>query len=365
MKSAGPSSNFTPALLKRAREAFGLTSKSLGERVGRSPATVASYEKDGGTEPPPDVVLALSRVLGRPFPYFFRDPRPASVVGEQHWRARQKASIRYRHQVMALAAEVTEVVEFIDTLGELPDFDLGVDVGCERDPQRLAALIRRAWSLGSGPLPSIVELLERRGIVVVDLVFEGDDTPPADGFTMWTSSGRPVVFTIRSQHAKAKSRARRRLTLLHELKHILTDKDAPSGDKALEDDANSFASAMLLPLESWGREFPRSISLAYLRELKKRWKASMKAMVYRASSQGLISSSTATRAYIEMSRNWGSSEPPEDEPPQESPRLLADALRCEFTFAFVDNELSPPAAGLASLRLDGSYGPSSEESMDE
>ncbi|HRE87674.1 MAG TPA: XRE family transcriptional regulator [Myxococcota bacterium] len=358
MESTGPSTHFSPALLKRAREACGLTAKGLGERVGRSSATISAYEKfEGGTKPPPDVVLALSQATGRPFSSFFRSPRESSTVGEQHWRARQKASIRYRHQVMALASDVTEVVDFLDWLGALPVLDLGVDATEVRDPLRLAALVRRAWNLGLGPLPDIVALLERRGIVVVDLVFEGDDTPPADGFTMWTKGGRPVIFTIRSRHAKTKSRARRRLTLLHELKHVLTDRDAPSGDKSLEDDANAFASALLLPLETWGREFPRSVSLPYLRELKKRWKASMKAMVYRASAQGLISSSTATRAYIEMAKLWGSNEPGEDEIPQESPKLLPAALKDDFLATVVESELSPPAAGFSRLRRDGAYGP--------
>lgn len=272
--------------------------------------------------------------------------------------------MRYRHQVMALASEVTEVVDYLDSLGALPELDLGIPSPGERDPQRLAAQVRRAWGLGLGPLPNIVDLLERRGVVVVDLVFDGDETPPADGFTMWTNSGRPVVFTIRSRHAKTRSKARRRLTLLHELKHVLTDRDAPSGDKSLEDDANAFASALLLPLETWGREFPRSVSLAYLRELKKRWKASMKAMVYRASAQGLISSSTATRAYIEMAKLWGSNEPGEDEIPQESPKLLAASLRDDFIATVVESELSPPAAGFASLRRDGTYCPPVEDSMD-
>jgi len=343
-------------LLKRAREANGLTAKSLAEAIGKSPAAVASYEREQGTKPPPDVLLEIARVCDRPYPYFFRKPREVAGVGEHHWRSKQKASVRYRHQVVALATEVVELVEELDSMRRFPSFDLCLEVDDSAiSPEELARYVRRSWGLGQGPLENVVGLLEARGIVVVELFFEQKGTPPADGFTMWTSR-RPVVFTIRSIDEEEVQAARRRFTLLHELKHIITDRLTPAGDKSLEAAANSFASAMLLPLETWGREFPRSFSVPFLRALKRRWKASIKAMVYRASSAGLISSSTATRAYIEMNGTWKTNEP--DEPPLEQPELIVRALECQVSRLLAAAHAGLPEDKLQSLYRRGTYGAS-------
>jgi len=340
-----------------------MTQAELGRLIDRSAASIASYEKaTARCAPHPDVLLEIAERLGRAPHYFLRSVSEARPVQEIHWRARQKASMRLRHQVEALADDVIEVVDALEDDGRLQPFDLDLgrsDFG-NVSPDDLAKLCRSRWGLGRSPIPNVVDLLESRGIPVIELRLPYREQVPADAFTKWTPNERPVVFIVSRDQEPSGARCRQRLSLLHELKHIITDAHVESGDKDLEQNANNFAGAMLLPEGAWSSEFPRAMSLTYLLQLKLRWRASAKAMVYRASRLGMLSSSTATRYYIEMSQRWPGGEPAESEPPVEIRRLVSGALSARsatLAFPCIADDLGMTIQSLTTLASDGSYGP--------
>jgi Zn-dependent peptidase ImmA (M78 family) len=103
-----------------------------------------------------------------------------------------------------------------------------------------------------------------------------------------------------------------------------------TGDKATEDQANRFASALLLPRSSFVHEFPRSRFLNWtaIFSLKLRWKVSAAAIVRRAYDLRMISADQYRTGYIHLSKTGQKRvERHDDQIPVEEPELLPSAMR--------------------------------------
>lgn len=106
--------------------------------------------------------------------------------------------------------------------------------------------------------------------------------------------------------------------MAHELGHILMhtwgeDNEDVSKDEfnAREKQANFFASALLLPRETFTRAvsaYPTNVD--YYKSLKKKWKVSMQAMMYRARQLGIITVNQFQYMMRIISKNgWRKKEP--------------------------------------------------------
>lgn len=175
----------------------------------------------------------------------------------------------------------------------------------------------RHWGLGRGPISDVVALLERRGVLPIEV--EGH-SERLDAFSVWAGR-QPVVFLSTVKE----SASRRRFDAAHELGHLLMHVDVSPGDPALEKEADAFASAFLLPRSTFAAECPRRLSWPHLRELKRRWKVSLAAMVRRAYDLGIYSEATYRRSYMQLNkRGWRENEP--EEPTMERPRVLREVI---------------------------------------
>ena len=185
------------------------------------------------------------------------------------------------------------------------------------DVERLAERVREAWGLGLGPISDMGALLERHGVLPIEV--EGHSAR-LDAFSVWAAR-RPVVFLSTEKG----SASRRRFDAAHELGHLLMHVDVSPGDPELERQADAFASAFLLPRATFGAECPRRLSWPHLRDLKRRWKVSLAAMVRRAYDLGVFSEATYRRGYMQLNkRGWREDEP--EEPIMERPRMLQEVV---------------------------------------
>lgn len=177
---------------------------------------------------------------------------------------------------------------------------LATQVDGPEEVERLAERVREAWGLGLGPISDVVALLERHGVLPVEV--EGH-SERLDAFSTWADH-RPLVFLAMGKG----SASRRRFDAAHELGHLLMHVDVSPGDIALERQADAFASAFLLPRAAFAAECPPR-----LQELKRRWKVSLAAMVRRAYDLGIYSEATYRRGYMQLNqRGWRESEPAAD-----------------------------------------------------
>lgn len=311
---------FRPQRLILAREARGLQKKELAERVDLTPSAVSQIEL-GKIRPAPETLLRLALALRVP-PGFFSGPPPLAIAAEDcHFRRLRSATQTEQRRVRATGAMILEVVHQLEQLAELPAEELtplAAHVETGEEIEALAERVREAWNLGLGPVSDVVALLERRGVLPVEV---DGHSERLDAFSVWAGH-RPVVFLS----TEKESASRRRFDAAHELGHLLMHADVSPGDPELEKEADTFASAFLLPRATFGAECPRRLSWPHLQELKRRWKVSLAAMVRRAYDLGIYSEATYRRGYMQLNkRGWRENEP--DEPIMERPRVLQEVVQ--------------------------------------
>jgi len=111
-----------------------------------------------------------------------------------------------------------------------------------------------------------------------------------------------------------------RYTLAHELGHMVLHTVDLKGDDEMEDEADQFAGAFLLPGDEV-RPHLRKFDLRQVANMKGYWKVSMAAIAVRAQRLSLITPYQAKSFWMEMGRlGYRKREP--NEPAREVPRLL-------------------------------------------
>jgi Zn-dependent peptidase ImmA (M78 family)/DNA-binding XRE family transcriptional regulator len=292
-----------PERIAQAREFKGITKTDLAQALGVSPAAVAQWES-GAKSPTSENLAALARYVGFSIAAFQR-PFPADVLrlGPLSFRATINAATKRANlQSEQLAKLVAESYGWLAERVALPIPNLPEGGQVQNDVEQAAQSCRRSWNLGDRPILKLGELLESQGILVLRASFGGANI---DAFSC-RISGRPFIFL----GSDKKDRARSRFDAAHELAHLVLHQHysgylSESDDhKELERQANSFASAFLMPAEIFRNDVIDSTLNGFLR-LKERWGVSVQAMVVRAHQLGIISDSRRTELFRQMSwKGW-------------------------------------------------------------
>ena len=163
----------------------------------------------------------------------------------------------------------------------------------------------------------LTELVERSGCIVVHCDFSAIGV---DGVTLQAPGLPPTIFLNRDQPAD-----RMRFTLAHELGHIIMHK-VPS--PTMDDEADAFASAFLMPAGDVRPYLTGGLGLARLASLKPIWRVSMAALLYRAKAIGAISSNQSSYLWRQLSaQGYRRREPVELEFARELPTSLPEIIR--------------------------------------
>ncbi len=190
---------FDPARLTQARRLAGLTKKAIARELGVSAVAVGQWE--AGTHPPrPDHVGRLAELLEVP-PAFLAAGRPYARLeaSAAHFRSLRRTPAHQRARAIAFAEQVWELVYALEKRVQLPPVDLpGFSAGevslelTDADPVHAAQALRRAWGLGTGPIPHLVRMLEVHGLIVTLIPFAGSATATVDAFSS-SQLPRPIV----------------------------------------------------------------------------------------------------------------------------------------------------------------------------
>lgn len=312
--------SFTPARLTLAREAAQLEVKELAEKVGTTPSAISQLEH-GGTRPKIETLLRLSLVLAVPPEFFAAGEPPELPPAECHFRRQRGASKKEQRYVLARGRIVREVVRYLEEYVEFPSdaiTPLQRPATTLDEAEALADHVRDAWGLGLGPIPDMVGLLEAHGVIPVEV---RGHSQRLDAFSAWVE-GRPMVFLSTDKDVAS----RRRFDAAHELAHLVAHRGCEAGTQTLEDVANRFASALLLPAAPFRAECPARLSWPLLRDLKRRWGVSLQALVRRAFDLGIYSEATYRRANVQWGQHgWREMGEP-DEPVMERPTLVQNVI---------------------------------------
>jgi Zn-dependent peptidase ImmA (M78 family)/DNA-binding XRE family transcriptional regulator len=301
---------FNPTRLTWARRRRGLTKTRLAASIGVELRSVSAYET-GEFSPEPGRLATIARSLNFPQAFFFGDDIEEPAIDTASFRSLSKMTASQRDTALGSGAVAMLLNEWIETRFDLPPPELP-DLGRDASPETAAAAVRRAWQLGELPIKNMVHLLESKGVRVYSLAI---DAAEVDAFSMWRRD-RPFVFLN-----TLKSAEDGRFDAAHELGHLVLHRHAAPNGQEAEQDANAFASSLLMPPASVRAHAPRFATIDNLIRLKKVWGVSLAAMTYRLHKLDLLSEWHYRKLYIEISsRGFRKKEP--DGVPREISQVL-------------------------------------------
>lgn len=315
-------------MLALARESRGYSQSELAKLLSVSQGYMSKVESDL-LEPTPEVLSKLSEVLDYPETFFaLTDPIYGPGVTEFWHRKRQAATSR---QMRRIYAEINKRIIHVERLlraVELPETFHRFDVEEFDGPADVARAVRNAWHLPSGAVANLTGVVEEAGGIVIRCDF---GTRLVDAVSRWVP-GLPPLFVLN----EGLSADRERLTLAHELGHILMHR-APSA--TMEEEAFAFAGEFLTPEQDIA-PYLSNLTLTRLAMLKPMWKVSMGALITRASRLDLIAPRQARYLWMQMGRaGYRDREPAELDIPNEEPRLLRqlfDLHRTQLHYSLTD-----------------------------
>lgn len=221
------------------------------------------------------------------------------------------------------------IVEFLQQYVKFPTVDVP-DFGTRghnlplEEVEHIAAEVRSHWKLGDRPISNVVWLLENKGVVCSRFNFESTSL---DAFSEWRNS-RPFVVLSADKCCCVRSR----YDAAHELAHMVLHRSQDPGTitdysrfSVMEQQADTFASAFLMPAATFADEFTPSLEL--LRGLKQKWLVSIAAMVKRGRQLNLVSEVQEKNLWRQIARRkWRTREPLDDVLLPEEPEFVRRSL---------------------------------------
>jgi Zn-dependent peptidase ImmA (M78 family)/transcriptional regulator with XRE-family HTH domain len=312
---------YNPKMLRLARQRKGFQQTDAARLLGLEQPILSRIE-NGFVEITGELASRASRVYELPLSFFEQtDPifgAPVSV--HPMWRRKADVSARDLDTIVAelniRLMHLRRLLEAADVAhsSEIPK----LDVDAYEDPEKIAALVRAHWRIPRGPIADLTTLVERAGVIVV---FSSMGQTSVSGVT-FSSPGLPPLIVLNNEQ----SADRIRFTLAHELGHLVMHRfPSPS----MEEEANAFASALLMPEEDIRQYFSgRRVDLALLAAMKPEWRVSMQALLMRARSSGAITTNQSQYLWKQISmRRLRFREPPELDFPVEQPTVMSSLVR--------------------------------------
>ena len=300
-------SEFVGARLALARAFRQITLTKLADTVSVTFGLLGHYERGLRKNPRPDLVAALARALGVQPSFFFEPLDDRWLEEECSFRRRVATPEGIKKGARAHGTLVDLVLRELATMVRIPRYDVPSIEARDADAiERAADRCRQAWGLGFGPILHIGRVAEGHGVILIRHFCHADKI---DAFSRRGTRSIIVLNTSRP------STSRWIFDVAHELGHFVLHEGVETGSKGTEEQANVFASALLLPRKTFAPEFAaKPFSWAHVFALKERWMTSASAIIRRAFHLSLLDPILYRRCYQHMSaRGWLKGEPREPE----------------------------------------------------
>lgn len=317
--------------LKNARQLRGLTLSALQDITGISKQSISMYET-GENKPEYERGYKLAAALHVPYEFFLQEDTCVARTPTTYFRALTSATklsrVSQSLKLEYVAKMYEALLNYIDfPVLNLPSFEYrgGYSIYNEEDCaamchelEQIALQVREYWGLGLEPINDLLYLLESNGIIVTGFDTSENSIDAFSQRTLLASS--EVCFIAVDQGTKPEGRIR--FDMAHELAHLLIhpwseDINNLSREefKTREYEANVFASAFLLPRESFAQDVKaHPTDIRFYLWLKKKWKSSMQSMMYRSNQIGCITNNQFQYMMRQVSKNGWRKKEPDDTP---------------------------------------------------
>lgn len=349
--------NFVPERLEQALTARGFSAVELAARIGITSTTISRW-RNRAQSPSGEMLDRLAAEL-RVSPEWLTRPFNTGI-STPHFRGSVAQMKAERALLNARAHWLNEVAGQLEEYVDYPSLNLPsrpytkpneiTDV----DIEEAADECRERWGLKFGPIANVLLLLENAGVIVAR---EETGTPRIEALSAWNADGRPLVLLC----ADKGNGYRSRFDAAHELGHLVLHRYVqapadPATHKLMEQQAHRFAGAFLLPSKGFTAEVTSPVTLQGLLVLKKKWGASVAAMIMRLVALGVIEESDYLRLIKLRSAKWGNKQEPNDDDRQpEQPRLLKRTVELLANEGIVTMDALPSLLGLSARDVESLF----------
>lgn len=307
---------FNREMLSLARDYRGFTQGELETRSGVSQSLISKAEH-GLLDPSDDALQRLAKALNFPANFFLE---PGRRVGLPHFHAQQRSRVpakslaRIEAFINIRRRHVSKLLKSYDLAATkpIPQIDLD-ETGLT--PERVASRLREYWLIPRGPVPSVTEIIEDAGGIVILSRF---GTDLLDGLSIRSEGLPPLFFMNRDV-----SGDRFRFSLARELGHLVMH-SLPEDDERMEAEAHRFASAFLMPRDDVRPYFMDS-KLSTFAKIKAFWKVPIRELIDRSHDLELMTDYQHKALTTQYNKTFREAEPVEV--PLEVPTTVRKMVR--------------------------------------
>lgn len=332
-----------PYRIKQARISRGLSMVELSELVSVSKQSISQYEQ-GKTAP--KNLNQIASVLKYPVSFFYKPvPVNENASSAVFFRKRKTAKVKAMNAAREKIEIFREISDYLEQYVDFPALNLpkityeddGIEPVDNEKIEEYARTLREHWGLGKGPIDNLIDVVQKNGIMVSKMQLRLNKL---DAFSVWFDN-KPYIFLGTDKDTNA----RVRFTIAHELGHLLMHADNYSEEdlknnaihEKLENEADRFASALLLPKEPFSKDV-FSPAMSHFVQMKMKWKASIACMITRCDTLGILSSNQIKHLKDQMTAKvYWRKEPLDNEMPVEKPYAHKQAIQL-----LLDNKIVTP-----------------------
>jgi len=311
-------SNFNVEILALARESRGYTQARLSELLEVEQGTISKIE-NGRLIINEELIPRIAAVLDYPIELFFDEEKVIRVEG--HYRKKISLPIKelkeYKGKMTFAERHINKLSDAVELPNvNIPSWDLEKDGSIKEAAQH----VRDYWRIPRGRIEDLAKILEDNGIIIVPL-----DLGDMDALSTYSAKyNLPILYLNKRRPAD-----RVRFNLAHELCHYVCHfgKKIPTEneERDIEKEANAFASELLIPSNEILPQL-RTVNIERLADLKRYWKVSMQAILYKAKDLGAITVNQYHYLWKQMGILGYRKKEPFDIPP-DNPTLLSEIMQ--------------------------------------
>lgn len=322
-----------PERLMQARLLRGLKRVELADLFSVTRQAISQYE-NGTCKPKDEILCKYQEKLNIPLNFFYKQPINISNSAI-HFRRLKNSSKAEREMSTVRICWMAETYQFLNKYVNFSELNIPLKSDTEEysnaEIEAIAEEVRSLWKIRNVPINNLMVLMENNGCTVSMFDYNGTNIDGCSKIFNLGNTSRPFVAMVSRGSPSA---CRERFSLAHELGHIVlhswADSDYVSEKKnydRMEDEANYFAGAFLLPYDAYSKEAASCSGLTSFIALKSRWNVSIGALARRSKEIGLISQ--YQYGYINKQlaiKKYKTCEPLDKDIPHEFPRSMSLAV---------------------------------------
>lgn len=331
---------FNGKRLREARYFRQLSITQLADKIDVSKQMISKYEKNL-SNPSAEVLQKIVFELGFPLSYYQTEDKFTKKELGAFYRSRLSSSQTEKRPSEFLKNTLAILSNFFEQYVDFPSLD-DFDISDDESPEEVATRLRKLWQLGDDPIESVLRLLEIRGFHIAVI---NSRSEKVDAFGSFVKVNDVPYYCILIDQDN-NNFFRQQFSLAHELGHwalhakTLDPQELSAIEyREMENEANRFASAFLLPESTFSKDIVGQEENIYnYLTLKSKWNVSIASIIYRAKDLQLLSPEQYLRLQKKLSaKRWRKEEPEDASKPISKPVLSKQAYKLLKEEGIFDN----------------------------